>query len=132
VLDTALKVFPLEPEVWISLTRPEVTVLAEDAPRFPAVVDTGHASSLSIRQEHLEKLVNPRALPILGTPAALVYADGRRASLPRFQARVWLHGFHPDPTRQPRPLRLPTRDGIICYRTTPATRGREGSAWDLL
>ncbi|HKI31755.1 MAG TPA: hypothetical protein VKA46_07795 [Gemmataceae bacterium] len=132
VLGTALKVLPLEPVVWISLTSPEVTALPEDAPRFPAVVDTGHASSLSIKQEHLGKLVDEAALPILGRPAALVYADGRRASLPRYQARVWLHGFHPDPTRQPRPLRLPTRDGIICYRTANRPREREESGWDWL
>jgi hypothetical protein len=132
VLGTALKALPLEPLVWISLTSPEVTALAEDAPRFPAVVDTGHASSLSIKQEHLEKLADPTALPVLGTPAALVYADGRRASLPRYQARVWLHGFHPDPARQPPPLRLPTRDGIICYGTAPRPRERERSGWDWL
>jgi hypothetical protein len=126
VLGTALKVLPLEPVVWISITRPEVMALPEDAPRFPAVVDTGHASSLSIKQEHLGKLVDPAALPILGTPAALVYADGRRASLPRYQARVWLHGFHPDPARQPGALRLPTRDGIVCYRTAPPPRERGG------
>jgi hypothetical protein len=82
VLGSALKVLPLEPVVWISLTGPEVMALGEDAPRFPAVVDTGHASSLSIKEEHLEKLVDPTALPVLGAPAALVYADGRRASLP--------------------------------------------------
>jgi hypothetical protein len=132
VLGTALKLLPLEPVVWISITSPEVTALAEDASRFPAVVDTGHAGSLSIRQEHLEKLVDLTALPVLGTPATLVYADGRRASLPRYQARVWLHGFHADPSRQPRPLRLPTRDGIICYRTTPPPREQERSGWDWL
>jgi len=118
--------------VWISVTRLEVTALSEDAPRFPAVVDTGHASSLSIKQEHLGKLVDPMALPVLGRPAALVYADGRRASLPRYQARVCLHGFHPDPARQPLPLRLPTRDGIICYRTAPRPQQREGPRWDWL
>jgi hypothetical protein len=131
VLGLVLTVLPLEPVVWISLTRPEVTTLPEGAPRFPAVVDTGHASSLSIKQEHLGKLVDPMALPFLGRPAVLVYADGRRASLPRYQARVWLHGFHPDPARQPPPLRLPTRDGIICYRTAPL-RERERTRWDWL
>jgi hypothetical protein len=50
VLGTALKVLPLEPVVWISQTRPEVTELPRDAPRFPAVVDTGHAGSLSIQR----------------------------------------------------------------------------------
>jgi hypothetical protein len=132
VRGTPLKVLPLEPVVWISLTSPEVTALPEDAPRFPAVVDTGQAGSLSIKQEHLDKLVDLAALPVLGAPAALIYADGRRASLPRYQARVWLHGFRPDPTRQPRPLRLPTRDGIICYRITPQVRRPEKSRWDWL
>jgi hypothetical protein len=132
VLGLALKALPLEPLVWISLTSPEVAALPEGAPRFPAVVDTGHASSLSIKQEHLGKLVDPTALPILGTPAALVYADGRRASLPRYQARVWLHGFHPDPARQPRPLRLPTRDGIICYGAAPRPQERKRLGWDWL
>jgi hypothetical protein len=130
VLGTALKILPLEPVVWISLTSPDVPVLPEDAPRFPAVVDTGQASSLSIKQDHLARLTDSLALPVLGRPAALVYADGRRASLPRYQARVWLHGFHPDPARQPPPLRLPTRDGIICYG--PAPRERAASGWDWL
>jgi hypothetical protein len=132
VLGTALEVLPLEPVVWISLTSPDMTALHEDAPRFPAVVDTGHASSLSIKEEHLGKLVDLMALPSLGAPAALVYADGRRASLPRYQARVWLHGFHPDPARQPLPLRLPTRDGIICYRTALRARGPVVLRWNWL
>jgi hypothetical protein len=130
VLGATLRVLPLEPVVWISLTSPEATVLPEEAPRIPAVVDTGHTASLSIKHEHLGKLVDPAALPVLGRPAALVYADGRRASLPRYQARVWLHGFHPDPARQPPPLRLPTRDGIICYG--PAPRPRPRTRWDWL
>jgi hypothetical protein len=132
VLGAALKVLPLEPVVWISLTSPDVTALPSDAPRFPAVVDTGHASSLSIKEEHLGNPVDPMVLPILGTPAALVYADGRRASLPRYQARVWLHGFHPDPARQPPPLRLPTRDGILCYRMELRPRQPERFGWAWL
>ncbi len=102
VLGLELKVLPFEALVWISLTSAEMAVLPEDAPRFPAVVDTGHASSLSIKQDHLGKLIDPTLLPIFGAPAKLVYADGRKASVPRFQARIWLHGFHPDPTNRPR------------------------------
>jgi hypothetical protein len=132
VLGLSLKALAFEPLVWISVTGPRVAVLPEDAPRFPAVVDTGHASSLSIKEQHLGELLDPRLIPVRGTRANVVYADGRKASLPRYQASIWLHGFHPDPARQPSPLRLPTPDGIICYDPAPRPLQRAKSGWDWL
>ena len=48
-----VSVFAYEPTVWVSVTRAEVNTLPADAPRFPAVVDTGNTVALNIREEHL-------------------------------------------------------------------------------
>jgi hypothetical protein len=52
VLGVAVRAFAYEPVVWVSLTPHEVTALPADAPRFPAVVDTGNTLALNIREGH--------------------------------------------------------------------------------
>jgi hypothetical protein len=53
VLGVNVTIFAYEPVVSVSITRPEVTVLPADAPRFLAVVDTGNTLACNIREEHL-------------------------------------------------------------------------------
>ena len=48
VHDVRVSVFAYEPIVWVSITRAEVSHLPADAPRFPAVVDTGNTVALNI------------------------------------------------------------------------------------
>jgi hypothetical protein len=105
---------PYYPVVWISITPP-YEPLPSHPVRFLAAVDTAHTASLSIREEHLRCLCDAEALPPLD-PAAAVFADGRRRSLPRLQGEVWLHGQDSELWLDPIPLGI--QRGIIF---SPAT-----------
>src|SRR5207244_5048738 len=73
---------PLKPYqiiVWVSLTARDLLELPPHAPRFPAILDTGHNHNFSIRERHLRQWakVEPAALPQLRR----VRERGRQARL---------------------------------------------------
>jgi len=72
--------------VWVSLSTKHVAELGE-APRFPAIVDTGHTHNFSIREEHLIRWagLRPESLRLLGN----IRQEGSR--FPLFGGDVWLY-----------------------------------------
>jgi hypothetical protein len=105
------------PVVWVSVTRLEVADFPAEAPKFRALVDTGNNVSFNIRDEHLRAWagLNADDLPLYGSEANLVYADGSRGAVPRRLAKVWLHP-HPE-DRLTGPWDLQVSRGIIVYET---------------
>jgi hypothetical protein len=126
VLGVAVRAFAYEPLVWVSLTPHEVTVLPPDAPRFPAVVDTGNTLALNIRESHLTAWTRPglRAadLPLAAPPAPVHDASGRVVPLPRRRARVWLHPY-PEGSGLA-PLDLQPAGGVLVYESPPTPGGQ--------
>jgi len=126
VLGLGVRAFAYEPIVWVSLTPHEVTVLPTDAPRFPAVVDTGNTLALNIRDSHLTAWTRPglRAadLPLAGPPAPVHDASGRVVPLPRRRARVWLLPYPEGSDLAP--LDLQPVGGLLVYEGPPTLRGQ--------
>ncbi len=126
VLGVGVRAFAYEPVVWVSLTPHEVTVLPPDAPRFPAVVDTGNTLALNIRESHLTAWTRPglRAadLPLAAPPAPVHDASGRVVPLPRRRGRVWLHPYPEGPGLAP--LDLQPAGGLLVYDGPPASQGQ--------
>src|SRR6266436_3354296 len=86
----ALERIPIKPYqiiVWISVSSRRVLELPPHAPRFPAILDTGHNHNLSIQHRHLTdwSRLQSESLPQLG---AITVGDQR---LPLHDANVWLH-----------------------------------------
>jgi hypothetical protein len=126
VLGVKLKIFAYEPIVWVSLTRPDTTVLPPDAPKFPALVDTGNTLSLTIQESHLTAWTRPalRAadLPLASGPRPVHDASGNVVALPRREATLWLHHY-PEGTERA-PLDLEVSGGILVYEASPAPPGQ--------
>lgn len=78
---------PFQIIVWVSLHpmgRPDLPPLA---PRFPAILDSGHSHNFSITEEHLFRWAGfaPGSLRTLGS----IRIAGRR--VPLLAANVWIH-----------------------------------------
>jgi hypothetical protein len=73
--------------VWVSLSPRHVADLPPHAPRFPAILDTGHSHNFSIQDRHLAQWagLNLQALASLGRAR-----EGGRY-VPLHAANVWLH-----------------------------------------
>jgi hypothetical protein len=87
VLGDAMRVRPYQIVVWVSLDLRQVVDWDPRAPRFPAILDTGHSHNFSIRVGHLTRWagLRPEALPRLGA----MRERGQR--VPLHAARLWLH-----------------------------------------
>jgi hypothetical protein len=122
VLGVPVKVFAYEPVVWVSLTAADVIALPPDAPRFPALVDTGNVVALNIREGHLSAWTKPPLgagdLPFAAPPRPVHDASGQVTRLPRNRARVWLHPY-PEGAGRP-PLDLEVSGGILDYEPPPS------------
>jgi hypothetical protein len=99
--------------VWISITAPEVLAPPPpDAPRFPALVDTGFNGALFLQEHHLRRLVNVSALPEQ-SPGNVRLVDRRSESYRRYRARVWMHSYG---LTQPAPaLDLDISRGVLVW-----------------
>jgi len=84
----SVTVRPYQIVVWVSLHPMGRPDLPPDAPRFPAILDSGHSHNFSITEEHLFHWAGfaPGALRTLGT----IRIAGRR--VPLVAANVWIHG----------------------------------------
>ena len=115
-----VRIRPYQIIVWVSLSAKSVLELPPHAPRFPAILDTGHNHNFSIRHQHLVNWasIDPAGAPVRGA----VREGGRRAPLYRLNA--WLH-----PNQAGSEIGLPTgrRSAWSCRRGWPSTRTRPDS-----
>jgi hypothetical protein len=108
--DGELEVKPYQIVVLVSLTAENVVDLPRDAPRIPAIVDTGNNHNFAIRQKQFERwvhLTQPRA-------GQVRFGD---SIVPRYAARLWLHPNREgtvEPSGEP-PCMLRLTEGIIVY-----------------
>jgi hypothetical protein len=105
--------------LWVSLAVGET--LADDAPRFPAVLDTGHSHNCSIQEGQLVRWagLEPGHCRKLG--AILV----NRQEVPLLGANLWVHRNRPGTAELlPRPVRLAVPEGISIYPSGAAGAAR--------
>jgi hypothetical protein len=95
----------------VSVAAKSVIALPADAPRFPAVLDTGNNHNFAIRHEQLDRWTG-LSLPKRG----LVNVGGR--TIPLYAANVWIH---PDLGE---PFRLRMEEGIVVYPPDMANPAR--------
>lgn len=96
--------------VWVSLSIEEV--LAKDAPRFPAVLDTGHNHNFSIRERQLTEWagIQPHQMKQLGR----ILVNRREVRL--YQANLWIYRNRPGTAELvPGPCVLSQVDGIAVH-----------------
>lgn len=96
--------------VWVSLSDSEI--LDRDAPRFPAVLDTGHNHNFSIQERQLSRWagIGVDRLPHLGEIRV------NQQELPLLAAFLWLHRNRAGSSELlPRPYRLELPQGIAMY-----------------
>jgi hypothetical protein len=75
---------PFQIIVLVSITVENLRKVSEDAPRVPAVLDTGNNHNFAIRQLQLERWVH------LAPPRAGQVQIGD-SIVPRFAAGIWIH-----------------------------------------
>jgi hypothetical protein len=100
--DGTAQVMPYQIVVMVSIAANRVIELPSDAPRFPAVLDTGNNHNFAIRQEQFARWTG-LTLPKRG----LVNVGGR--AIPLHAANVWIHPDSGDP------FRLRMEAGIAVY-----------------
>jgi hypothetical protein len=123
---TEVELLPLQPVVWVSMTRAGSSALPPDTPQFLAVLDTGNNHNLAIKEEHLADRAKLFLddLPKLAVQARVRSVRGEEL-LPVFEADVWLHPF---PKRVAvSPLNLEIDGGMVCYRKSRARKSRTPS-----
>ena len=84
-----VEIKPLQPIVWISISPPEIVLPGIDAPRFPAVIDTGFNNTLLIQDSHLERWADLSAGKLRLSPVEPVAIWGQRLHFRL--ADVWLY-----------------------------------------
>jgi hypothetical protein len=109
--DGAVEVLSYQIVVMVSIAAKKVIALPADAPRFPAVLDTGNNHNFAIRHEQLVRWTD-LSLPKRG----LVNVGGR--TIPLYAANVWIH---PDLGE---PFRLRMEEGIVVYPPDMANPAR--------
>jgi hypothetical protein len=82
--DGTAQVMPYQIVVMVTIAGNRVIELPSDAPRFPAVLDTGNNHNFAVRQEQLSRWTG-LTLPKRG----LVNVGGR--TIPLYAANVWIH-----------------------------------------
>jgi hypothetical protein len=87
VRDETIRVKQAEIIIWVSLSVKSVLLWDPAAPRFPAVLDTGHTHNFSIQEQHLGRWagIGPESLHLLGH----VRHAGKR--IPLHAANMWVH-----------------------------------------
>jgi hypothetical protein len=118
-----VSVKPLQPVVWVSVAPPEVVELPIEAPRFPALIDTGFNQALLIQDSHLWLWGGVK-------PADLQVHPGENARYgdqvwPFRIADIWLHpsgSNDANPVPVAAPYCLETHPGIL---VVPANERRQ-------
>jgi hypothetical protein len=119
VPDGVAEVKPFHIAVMVSLSARSVLELDPGAPRFPAVLDTGHNHTFAIRREHL---VNWSRMA--GTERGRIRVGGER--MPLVAASVWIHPNLPGTAEvADRPaFQLELKEGIAVYPPDVANPAR--------
>jgi hypothetical protein len=109
--DGTAEVMPYQIVVMVSIAARRVIALPADAPRFPAVLDTGNNHNFAIRHDQFVRWTG-LTLPKRG----LVNVGGR--TIPLYAANVWIHPDLGDP------FRLRVEEGIVVYPPDVANPAR--------
>jgi len=104
----------------VSLTLRNCLSLSENAPRFPAVIDTGHGHNFSIRESHLLDLagLDLSTLPV-ERPVQVTDSHGKTVLVDCYAAALWVHAGKD----QAPPIRLALDGGFSCYRSNGPVAG---------
>lgn len=100
--------------IWVSLSIRDLLALPSDAPRFPAILDTGNNFGFALSERHLVHWAgsNRNDLPQLSRISV------NRVSVPRLEAALWVHRNQKgerDTFRKAPAFRLDLRDGIAVF-----------------
>jgi hypothetical protein len=109
--DGTAQIMPYQIVVIVSIAAKTVIELSPDAPRFPAVVDTGNNHNFAIREEQFDRWTGLR-LPKRG----LINVGG--TTIPLHAANVWIY---PDSGE---PFRLRMEEGIAIFPPDVANPAR--------
>jgi hypothetical protein len=109
--DGTAQVMPYQIVVMVSIAAKTVMELPADAPRFPAVVDTGNNHNFAIRHEQFARWTGLRL-----AKRGLINVGG--AMIPLHAANVWIH---PDSGAA---FRLRMEEGIAIYPPDVANPAR--------
>lgn len=109
--DGTAQVMPYQIVVMVSIAAKTVMELPSDAPRFPAVVDTGNNHNFAIRQEPFARWTG-LTLPKRG----LINVGG--TTIPLHAANVWIHPDSGDA------FRMRMEEGIAIYPPDVANPAR--------
>ncbi len=116
IVGVEVEIFAYEPVVWVSVTRPEITILPPDAHKFLAIADTGNTVAFNIREDHLTAWTGLKAVDLSPAPPGKVAdASGRTEEFKRRQAKVWLHPYPEGTGVGPRDLNI--AGGILVYES---------------
>jgi hypothetical protein len=108
--DSEEVVKPYQIIIQVSITGRKVSELPEDAPRMPAVLDTGNNHNFAIRRRHLERWTSPD-LPGTG------WIEVGGFLVPLLAASIWIHPNQAgsvEPNGQA-PFVLAIKEGIAVY-----------------
>jgi hypothetical protein len=108
--DGVEEVKPYQIVVLVSIADEGIVVLPDEAPRFPAILDTGNNHNFAIREAQFG-----RWAPMILRRTGRVEVGG--FSVPLLAADVWIHPNRPgtiDPSGEP-PFRLELKGGISVY-----------------
>ena len=103
---------PFQIVVWVSLGTHEID---DSAPRFPAILDTGHNHNFSISDDHLRKWahLSKESFGSLGS----IFVN--RQEIPLLSGVLWIHRNRPGTTDLlKRPFRLDVSQGFALYPTS--------------
>ncbi len=108
--DGVEEVKPYQIIVLVSITGRGELELPSDAPRIPAILDTGNNHNFAIRRAHLERWA-PITLPPIGR------AEVNGFPVPLVSASLWIHPNQAgttEPSGRP-PTCMKLEDGMIVY-----------------
>lgn len=122
VSGTSVRLRPFQVIIWVSLHLKGVPELEPNAPRFPAILDTGNNYTFTIMEHQLLRWAGIRSelLHVLGPVVLNNVVMERRA------ASVWIHPNHKDQRHSVRAgsaYRLELERGIAVYPEQAAVPG---------
>lgn len=131
----SVKVKPLQPIVWISLAPPSVLDLPANAPRFPAVIDTGFNQTLLIQDAHLQEWGGVNVGDLETYPGETARYGNQ---IWHFRmADIWLHSLPENEEPANEPYCLETHPGILVVADTQRRQrlpilGMRALAWNRI
>lgn len=109
-----VRIKPYQIILWVSITTRSLLELPAHAPRFPAILDTGHSDNFSLAEQHLSRWAR---LDVTALPQVRRVRD-RGREIPVHAANLWIHRNVPgkrDEFSTGAPWLLPLKQGIAVY-----------------